>query len=413
MTVLDPFAQLIFRLLVARVVERADRFLSPSVLHARVGTTATGWYTKPWQMAQATKREFIRHHVASDEFHGYGLADMRSHYETVHVATLRRLLHAAGNFPSAVDDLINFLDGLHEIPGVASGLPIGPEASAPLGTLALRPLDQRLNNVGATFIRYMDDVTIFTASEAEFLSRVDVLDEQAQIGSQTLNMAKLDYIECRSAGGGGSATASMEGDEFDGDTCDALESLADAIADGDDSRIPFLLGGLRARHDPRAISLLERARWVVRRLPRQSARYLRAVIDGIHDWEWIREEVFQGAQQSEPATALHFAPLIPSRELPSSFGSELWELANSLNVQTRSPLRAMLFLTTGRSQEKSKVRVHRALDAADSLGDLNERRALLGSLRSCGGLSGHGRAGVTHMARVEPDLEPTAAWVRN
>lgn len=408
MTVLDPYAQLIMHIVVGAVVKNVETVLSPAVLHARMAVAKGAWSTRSWRAASAAKRAFVADNLACDDFEGYGTTDVRAHYATISLDVIERQLHSASCTQPSVARVMHFLKELHAIPGTSSGLPIGPEASAPLGTLALRAFDQRLLGAGATFTRYVDDLTIFTPTEADFWAHIAVLDDQASVLGQALNPAKTVFNPAESeapeagesSGGGGGRRYSD----------DPARDLGEAAELGDEDQVPFLLAQLGRSGDASGVRLLEETRWIVRQLPRQSAKYLRSLRSSIDNWEWIREEVITGRTQEQAATALHFAPLLERSQLPPSYGAEAFNAALALDVQRFSPLRAMLFALVGRSQEKPKLRTKRALDLADELGDLNERRALLGSLRATGGLSGVSKAGVRHLAKVVPDLAATGAW---
>ena len=92
---------------------------------------------------------------------------------------------------------MHFLRLLRDTPGVPAGLPIGPEASALLGTLVLRPLDLLLSRLGLPFVRYVDDIFVFCGSEAEFWRVSEALSHQLSYFGQDLNWAKNECHPCR------------------------------------------------------------------------------------------------------------------------------------------------------------------------------------------------------------------------
>jgi Reverse transcriptase (RNA-dependent DNA polymerase) len=409
MTVLDPIAQLAFRLAVERVALLSDSVLSSEVLHSRVGRVGTTFQSRPWRPASASKRSFIEENVESGEFDGYGVSDVKAHYPSTQDEAIERVLCVAGNPSASIDQVMFFLRLLRDTPGVPAGLPIGPEASALLGTLVLRPLDLLLRRRGLPFVRYVDDIFIFCGSEGEFSRVSEALSHQLSYFGQDLNWAKNEYHPC--AGAVDQADAgSLDEMASDFEESEGESDLWAALEAGDASRVSFLLGGLRWHSDPSGIAPLRAYAWAVRELPRQTMSYLRSVREFVGDWDWLHEELLGGADPSRAAASLHIAYSLRRDETPATLGAAMFDLALQLDARELGPLRAMLFATSARSQERAKLKTHRALDFLDADGDLGDRRALVGSLKACGSTSGATRMALRHALRLTPDLAPTTEW---
>jgi hypothetical protein len=409
MTVLDPAAQLAFRMAVERVALRCDAALSPEVLHTRLARRGTTFASLPWRPASAAKRSFIKEHAESGAFDGYGMSDVKSHYPSTRDETVERVLSAVGSSSASIEQVMGFLKTLRVTPGVPAGLPIGPEASAILGTLVLRPLDLLLRRYGFPFVRYVDDLVIFCGSEGEFWRVSGDLSQQLSYLGQELNWAKNEYHSCTEQEI--EHAASLGELSYDVEVSVGELDLWAALEAGNAKRVSFLLGGLRSHSDPSGIAALRSYRWAVRELPRQTMSYMRSVREFVDDWDWLHDELLAGSDASRAAAALHIAYSLRREETPASLGSAMFDLALQLVPREFGPLRAMLLAASARSQERAKVKTRRALDLLDFDGDLGDRRALLGSLKACGSTSGATRMAVRHACRVSPDLGPTAEWV--
>lgn len=293
--------------------------------------------------------------------------------------------------------------------GVPAGLPVGPEASALLGTLVLRPLDVLLRRYRLPFVRYVDDIVIFCGSEGEFWQVSEALSHQLSYLGQDLNWAKNEYHSC--AGGVDEVdAASMDEIAADFEESEADDDLWAALEKGDAARVRFLLGGLRARLDPSGIAPLRAYQWAIRELPRQTMSYLRSVREHIGDWDWLHDELLGGVDHSRAAASLHIAYSLGREEMPATLGAAMFDLALQLDPRELGPLRAMLLAMSAQSQERAKRKTRRALDLLDFDGDLGDRRALMGSLKACGSTSGATRMALRHAVRVTPDLAPTLEW---
>jgi hypothetical protein len=75
----------------------------------------------------------------------------------------------------------------------STGLPIGPEASAPLGTIALAPLDRMLRGQGVVFLRWVDDVRLFVDAQEVHEALKELADAYLHVAIQELNLPKCTY----------------------------------------------------------------------------------------------------------------------------------------------------------------------------------------------------------------------------
>lgn len=156
---LDPIADLAYRQVVGRIVGTIDDRLPDTVFSSRSQPFHSSWKSRAW------RKQRRAYHDAVEEarvpfFAGEVHLDTADHYRTVALEPQCHLMLSLGAAPVAVDRLMSSLTGLHCVPGMGVGLPIGPEASAPLGTVHLLPLDRRLAGLGFIANRWMDDVVV-------------------------------------------------------------------------------------------------------------------------------------------------------------------------------------------------------------------------------------------------------------
>lgn len=404
MTRLDPIADLGYRRLVGRVIEPIERSLGDNVFNTRTQAFGSSWKTVPWRESHKAYRGTLAA-VRAEPGGGEARLDVKNHYATVSTETLRRTLHSAGASPGAVDDLTATLNELQEIPGLPSGLPIGPEASGPLGTHALLPFDRCVEAEGLTALRWTDDSVVPLADKGLYESLLDRLTTQLALGGQHLNLGKCEYVDHDdptalelSGGGGGPMLAA--------DPVTALELAAFfKLPTG----VTMALGSLRRDHDRRAVRILRENPWIIERFPKQSAKYLAQFADDA-DWDWVLEAVMAQATPDNAAAQMHLSRALPGAVLSSAVAGGLFDRAAGMRRRELAPLADQLFATAGRSTERGHVRQRRALELAVELGELNAQRSLLSAFHA-GGIDRTGVAGLAHLRRNQPDLAMTVAWV--
>ena len=109
-TSLDPVADLYFRQLTWRLGPSSAAALGGTVFSVRATFDDNdAWATVPWKQARRDFKECIRQHETSGQWAGQGHLDVRRHFPTVSLETLRRVLNGAGALPGAVRDVVGFV----------------------------------------------------------------------------------------------------------------------------------------------------------------------------------------------------------------------------------------------------------------------------------------------------------------
>lgn len=70
--------------------------------------------------------------------------------------------------------LINYIKAMH-LHQTHKGLPVGPQFSRPIAELILDEIDRELKKRGITFVRYVDDIILFTQSEGSAYESLSIL----------------------------------------------------------------------------------------------------------------------------------------------------------------------------------------------------------------------------------------------
>ena len=398
LTCVDPIAEIGFRQIGGRLAHHVERSLPAAVFSTRIETVGDTWQAQPWQQARRRFDNAVRSGQSEGTYEGKGALDVASHYPTVQHDHLQEILNSVGAPAGAVQDLIGVLASL---PTSAAGIPIGPEASAILGTVALLPLDRLLARGSAKVFRWMDDFVVLISGEAEYLELKGRAEQQLKLGGQNLNAGKCTYEPL--------GTVSFEdlllsGDTGDGsfarDPANELRVYADYQEPG---RVRALLGQLRRNGDARGIEIIRTHPWILDRFPKQTTSYLHRVANAIGDWAWIVESLLRETDDSDALTQLHLARILPSDQLGPSVARQLFDKALTTPPRDYAPLANELFVAVGRSSESVHIRRNRAMDYAMEQANLDVLRALLSTFRDGNPSVAH-KHGIASVTRRVPEL---------
>lgn len=403
MTCLDPVDDLAYRHAAGRVVRRIFATLDTHVDSSRPLLADESWRIESWRVARRRHVGRVAAERLARQWDGVGKLDVRSHYPTVSLRQLRTVLHSAACHDNAVRDLVKLLESLQDRSG-CSGLAIGPEASALLGTIALAPLDRMLLGERVTFLRWVDDLLLFVDAEERYEELKARAGWQLALGDQGLNLDKCTYERFgdgqvtgfedpyggwEATSGGWSANPGAE-----------LSKLAEAR---EPRGISQLLGQLRHDGDSSGIETAVSDPWLIDNFPTQVGAYLRRVRDDIADWQPVVSMVFRDTTDNNVAGQLRLTRLLKRPQIGAELGSELFARGKALDRKRYAPLANELLAAAGRGQERLKIRQRRGAEHALEFTDLNAKRALLDCCRRDKAVPGV-RSTLRQLGRVEPDL---------
>lgn len=188
--------RILYEALMQELAPTIDGVLSEEVYSARLRNRKDGRLMptnqpKAWAKFQRKGREL---------YDGYEQAcmlttDITSYFEFVELDALIEDLRSLPNIPTQnIDLLARLLHGLTKATNL-HGIPQGPDASSLLGNLYLRPLDAVLRKMDVKFIRFQDDVRVF--SGATHVLRIAVRDLHPVVRARHLNLstAKTKILE--------------------------------------------------------------------------------------------------------------------------------------------------------------------------------------------------------------------------
>ncbi|MFF3006623.1 RNA-directed DNA polymerase [Kitasatospora sp. NPDC057940] len=150
--------RLIYDALVFTIADQIDRQLHPSVSSYR-WNHFKGEPIRWWSSWTSYRQKSLRA-IRSDASLRVAYLDIAAFYEHIDVAILGDDLEALGGDRRPAGHIIDFLTRFQTI-NHAWGLPQGPDASGILANLYLAPVDSYLNQNGARFLRYSDDIKVF------------------------------------------------------------------------------------------------------------------------------------------------------------------------------------------------------------------------------------------------------------
>ncbi len=147
----------------------------------------------------------LRRQVASGKYGAMVRTDLAAFFEMIPHGALEERLTSLGVRPAIASELRTVLKRLM---GRASGLPQGPDPSGVLASVYLYPMDQALLSEGYGYVRYVDDIVIFAASEPVAKRGLRLLEEEARRLGLIVQSAKTELFV-----GSKEMAAAVDGDD--------------------------------------------------------------------------------------------------------------------------------------------------------------------------------------------------------
>lgn len=420
LTHLGPIDEVVLRVLVGACTAALRRTESPQVFSYRLAAGGAGWFTEHHRPAiRARRAEGVRL-LRSAEVDYLGVTDVRSFYPSVSIEVLLEQLARADVPFSAAQWVGAFLRSLHSL-GAAGGLPIGFEGSGVLATFLLRSVDESIRGLGVDFIRFCDDYWLFVPSEQAWLEAVDAEVAQLDQLGLDLNASKVALYAADSPNAldvivNGRLDSIIDecGGLVDGETAfELLESNLDP-ATANERELRFAFGALGRLRDVRAAQVIADNPLLFVEHPVAVGDYLEAIsadpgsrrllrIDQIVGWS---EGGLPGGTRNL-AARVHSMRISRKMQLPKELGERLGQLSTDVETAAQVPLRSWAAFGASRSEGR---RPATAIECARYEGSPAVRRAhLLGLTGKSLGASD--RRSLVQLARIEPELEPTVAYI--
>jgi hypothetical protein len=415
LTVPDPFDDIVFRALVGRSALAIDNALGVEVTSYRLVETGPGWRVRNYRYATERRIEELRGRISNPNFQGLGILDVRNYYPSINVARLRDILAAVGVDPADAAAIADYLAAWH-LWGVC-GIPIGPEASGLLGNIYLLPVDQALRTVDVEFSRYTDDYRLWLAGPASWSTAQDAVAEglgalglQANPG-KTRHLRTPHGVLMKLANPDLDALKELLRSDPDGGLLATLDAFDEEVAKPvpDPKRLKFLLGVLRNRRSPYAISAVQNRVELLQADPKAWGSYLK-IMHGhrLLDLDWLLQAATAPVTKETAAAAYHLMGVVAVGHVGREHGQVLGEFATN-NDRDWTPVRCAAAEAWSKSEDWKATK---AAEVALAVGDVQQRRALALTMRRATQSPSLDKA-LTQLHRTVPECRPTVTWIRD
>jgi hypothetical protein len=242
----DMIDELAYRILVASCAVGASR-LPTSVVAHRIEHDRDVWRSAGVRAGWRERKTELETLFEADATLWLAVTDVKNYYASLSLDTLVSAMNSLCVSSAGVEAAVQLLSNFDELPGSVRGVPIGPEASAVLGTIGLVSVDRRLSHVRS--VRLVDDVWCVAASDTEAAAIIEVVRGQLALHNLRDNPDKVRILDAEAA------LAELSDPDIDyvvgsgeePSVADALDLIDSWIADMKLSRLRFGFGVLQRR----------------------------------------------------------------------------------------------------------------------------------------------------------------------
>ncbi len=179
-TQLDPLDSIISHAVIYEIADEIERARIPKsdgIIHSfRLKPESDGTMYDPdysWSSFINKAQEIIN----TGEYSHVLVTDISDFYSSIYLhyieTVLRDVVSSSGK-SSHMQVLINYIKAMN-LNQTHKGIPIGPQFSRPIAELILNDIDCSIISRGTKFIRYVDDIFIFSKSESDAFINLSVL----------------------------------------------------------------------------------------------------------------------------------------------------------------------------------------------------------------------------------------------
>lgn len=390
-----------------RIAMTTEPLLTDRVFSSRLQTAGAAWSMENGLHAYKRWEEEALADIDREPLSEAWKTDVADYYASVdhHV-----LLERMSRWRCGLEDIRLVMTMLHEwsLMGL-SGLPIGPEASAVLGTALLINVDEALARVGVSHYRYMDDIVV--------IGRGLMADDLSTVVDNTLEPLQLRRSEAKTvlypAGTAREAVEDVVLGYLAGRTrvtrtsrenlVGLLESEA-RLPYTNPKRVRFALGGLMHDGDDSALELVLGSHAVLNSDPKATCRYAgRFGLEKQHIRESLMDLLARPRSDEFDALRLHVLRAAARARWGRTEGRQL--LATALDDRERAEIRANAWFAAARSPA---WRSREVMEIADEERHPSVKRAAVLTLRR----APETRLKAAYLKKVESDpfLMPAARW---
>ena len=411
-TSLDIVDQLAFRIAAGPCARALAVGLPASVLAHRTSCDGLGvWRTTHPRNAWRDRRDRTLEALTSSPTAHLLVMDVANYYPTLSQATLTSSMNSLGVSSFGVELVNGFLNALHGLPGTAGGVPVGPDASAVLGTAGLISVDRLIHDT--TFCRWVDDIWVFVESEASAHSLAELVGDhltkiglrensekrKVLTGNEALNHvidAEIDYV-------------ARPGHRVSVD--EAMDLISSGIAEQKLGRVRFGLGSLKAHESTAAVHIFLANPDLIDADPKAIGSYFGSVMSHIdeHQRELLVDLVTNDADDHQIGRRIHVAGALGRVSLREEHCAQLQNAALAMSSRKHQLIRTHAFVAACRGAGVEK-RLDEGLQCAEVTDSLDLRRAIGDAHRRTSGR--RRRVGIAQLCRIDPEVRPFLEHLR-
>ena len=309
-TSLDIVDQLAFRIAAGPCARSLAVGLPASVLAHRTFCDSHGvWRTSHPRNAWRDRRDRTIDALTSSPSAHLLVMDVANYYRTLSQATLTSSMNSLGVSSFGVEVVNGFLNALHDLPGAAGGVPVGPDASAVLGTVGLISVDRLLRDT--TFCRWVDDIWVVVETEAGAHSLAEL------VGDHLIQIGLRENAEKRKVLTGDEALDHVVDAEIDYvarpghrvSVDEAMDLVSSGIAEQKLGRVRFGLGSLKAHQSVGAVQIFLANPGLIDADPKAIGSYFGSVMSHIdeHQRELLVDLVTTDTDDHQIGRRIHLA----------------------------------------------------------------------------------------------------------
>ncbi len=403
----DTIDELAYRILIAPAAVGAAR-LSRSVVAHRIEHVDGVWRSAGVRSGWRERKTELEATFEADASLWLAITDVKSYYPSLKVETIVNALNSLRVSSAGVDAAIQVLWNFDALPGATRGVPIGPEASAVLGTIGLVSVDRRLAT--GKFVRLVDDVWCVAASEPEAIATVEMIREQLALHALADNPEKLKILDAEAA----LAELSdpdidyVAGHGRDVSVTEALMLIDSGYSEKKLSRLRFGFGVLQKRRSPAGIGRIIAHMDLADADPHMVGRYVRwgVPLSSEADRDVFVQHVCTDTTEHGVGGRIRLAHALAGTTLSHTHSETLMEKALVMSSRKMQPLRVHALVAACRGENPHK-RINKAVELAEVVDHLDLRRAVAAMTEKQDRT--RRRASLTYLCRLDPELRPFVA----
>ena len=190
---LDQYSQFVFGSVLNEEVKKGDTILKDE--------KPNFFFFKVWQGLHKKYSDSIIQAIEVDKVKFKFETDITGFFDSIPHYNLLSILSTQFGVEDEILDLLgdclNIWSGTKDGPTPGVGIPQGPPPSFLLANFLLHQLDQKIIEHGYIYLRYMDDINIYSYEENELLDALLIIDKYTKTNALSINSKKTSIREIK------------------------------------------------------------------------------------------------------------------------------------------------------------------------------------------------------------------------